>query len=202
MELTVWFKGFWNNTIEQDLRTGKADIVAIQNYIAHFVIGSADGRAALDYEKSAVKTGGSIDKFFSLINDNAYLQDSAQVTETLRTSPALLQKDESVEAAYKSGRDLFLITTKRIIVVDKKGITGKSVEYKSFPLMYNKGFRIETEGHLLNGAKVEVHAETGGIEQELAKGSNDLWDMHKILSHKMLNEHHPGIGEPEISFSP
>jgi len=52
-----------------------------------------------------------------------------------------LQPDESVDAAFKSGRDSFLITTKRIIVIDKKGMTGKSVEYKSYPLMYNKAFR-------------------------------------------------------------
>jgi hypothetical protein len=62
------------------------------------------------------------------------------MTNTLRTSPALLQADESVEAAFKCGRDTFIISTKRIIIIDKKGVTGKSVAYKSYPLMYNKAF--------------------------------------------------------------
>jgi hypothetical protein len=52
-----------------------------------------------------------------------------------------LQSDESIEAAFKCGRDMFLISTKRIIIIDKQGITGKSVEYKSYPLGFNAAFR-------------------------------------------------------------
>jgi len=141
MELRLWFKGHWNNKVKQDLRKGKADIFAIQSHIAHFIIGSADGTAALAnaqaYEPSPP---GAATKLLGFLND-AHMKDPVEVTSTLRSSPALLQDDESIEAAFKCGRDLFLISTKRIIVIDKKGITGKSVEYKSYPLMYNKAFR-------------------------------------------------------------
>merc|ERR1712029_1143376 len=61
-------------------------------------------------------------------------------------------------------------------VIDKKGMTGKSVEYKSYPLMYNKGFIVETEGHLMSGPQVEVFTHDDNIEQELAKGQKDnVW---------------------------
>ena len=53
--------------------------------------------------------------------DDAHAKDPAEVTAVLRSAPALLQQDESIDAAFKLGRDSFLISTKRIIVVDKKG---------------------------------------------------------------------------------
>lgn len=121
------------------MRKGKADIVAIQSFIAHFVIGSADGGTALKCAQS-MQLVGAMDKFLSYVSDNAYLQDPAAMTESLRTSPALLQVDESVETAFKCGRDTFIISTKRIIIIDKKNVTGKSVAYKSYPLMYNRAF--------------------------------------------------------------
>lgn len=95
MEFTATFKGFWGNQVEQDLRKGKADIIAIQNFIAHYVIGSADASAALAYAQTYKSTGG-MDKLMGYISNNAYAVDPAKMTEALRQSPALLQADESV----------------------------------------------------------------------------------------------------------
>lgn len=189
MELRVWFKGFWNNKVKQDLRKGKADLFGIQSFLAHFIIGNADGKAALaNAQAYQPSSSGGITKLLGLFDD-AHMMDPAELTSKLRSPPALLQQDESVEAAFKCGRDLFVISSKRIIIVDKKGITGKSVEYKSYPLMYNKAFYIETEGHLLNGAEVKVYADDGVIKQELAKGQKDnVWAIHEVLSNKMLND--------------
>ncbi len=84
---------------------------------------------------------GSMNTFLSYVANDAIIKDPREISETLRTSPQILQEDESIESAYKCGRDLFLFSTKRIIKIDVKGITGKSVEYKSYPLMYNKAFK-------------------------------------------------------------
>ena len=174
MELRVWFKGFWNNKVKQDLRKGKADLFGIQSFLAHFIIGNADGKAALaNAQAYQPSSSGGITKLLGLFDD-AHMMDPAELTSKLRSPPALLQQDESVEAAFKCGRDLFVISSKRIIIVDKKGITGKSVEYKSYPLMYNKAFYIETEGHLLNGAEVKVYADDGTIE--VATGQASTYD--------------------------
>jgi len=116
MELRLWFKGFWNNKVKQDLRKGKADIFAIQSHIAHFIIGGADGRAALQnaqaYEPSPP---GAVSSFLGFLND-AHMKDPVELTSTLRSSPALLQDDESIEAAFKCGRDLFLVSSKRVCI--------------------------------------------------------------------------------------
>lgn len=80
--------------------------------------------------------------------------------------------------------------------------TGKSVEYKSYPLMYNKAFCIETEGHLLNGAEFKVYTDDGAIKQELAKKHNDsVWTVHELLSDKLLNNPQKEIGEVEIHLT-
>ena len=145
MELRVWFKGFWDNKVKKDLKKGRADIFAIQSFIAHFVIGNADGRAALTNHQAHVPLTGTMSKLMGFLDDG-HTKDPVELTQKLRSDPPLLQEDESVEVVVKSGRDKFLVTTKRVIVIDRKGITGKSTEFKSFPLMYLKVFRVETEG--------------------------------------------------------
>ena len=129
---------------------------ALQSFISHFIIGDADGNTALSSAQAHQPLpSGVVNKFVGYLGD-AHKKDPIELTSKLRESPALLQADEKVELAFKGGRDLFLITTKRIISINRKGITGKSTDYRSFPLMYNKAFRIETEGHLLNGAEVKI----------------------------------------------
>ncbi len=140
-KLSVSFKGCWNNTIKQDLRKGTADIFAIQSFISHFIIGNADGQSALSNAQSYKPTPpGTVTSFLGFLN-NAHMKDATELTATLRATPALLQSDESIDAAFKCGRDLFIISTKRVIVVDKEGISGKRVEYKSYPLGFNAAFR-------------------------------------------------------------
>ena len=123
MEMRVWFKGFWNNKVSQDLRKGKADIFAIQTFISHFIIGNADGGTALSGASTAhgATSSGVVSKFLGFLND-AHQKDPSELTQKLRSSPALLQHDETVDAAFKAGRDLCIITTKRVLIIDKKGM--------------------------------------------------------------------------------
>lgn len=67
--------------------------------------------------------------------------------------------------------------------------------------MYNKAFKIETEGHMLNGSEVKVYTDDDNIKQELAKGQKDIvWSIHEILSEKMLNKPQKEI-EAEIDLT-
>mmetsp|Transcript_33213 Transcript_33213/g.75862 ORF Transcript_33213/g.75862 Transcript_33213/m.75862 type:complete len:868 (-) Transcript_33213:101-2704(-) len=188
MELRVWFKGFWDNKVKKDLKKGRADIFAIQSFIAHFVIGNADGRAALANHQAHTPLTGAMTKLMGFLDDG-HTKDPVELTQRLRSDPPLLQEDESVEVAVKSGRDKFLVTTKRVIVIDRKGITGKSTEFKSFPLMYLKVFRVETEGHMLNGSEMKIYGNGfGNIDQGFSKKDKQtMWNMHEILSDRLLN---------------
>ena len=121
--MRVWFKGFWNNKVSQDLRKGKADIFAIQTFISCFIIGNADGGTALSGASAThgATSSGVVSKFLGFLND-AHQKDPSELTQKLRSSPALLQPDETVDAAFKAGRDLCIITTKRVLIIDKKGM--------------------------------------------------------------------------------
>ncbi len=139
MEVKIWFKGFWENLIDQDMKEGKADIFAIQSFIGHFIVGNADNQKALSVAQSFESTApGAMARFLNY--GDMEMKDATALTSQLRSSPTLLQPDEIIDAAFKGGRDFFLVTTKRIIAIDHKGLTGKSIRYTSYPLMYNNAF--------------------------------------------------------------
>jgi hypothetical protein len=68
--------------------------------------------------------------------------------------PAKIQKEygqilapgEQVERAYQLIRDYFIFTDKRLVLVDKQGLTGSKVEYHSIPYRNITHFSVETAG--------------------------------------------------------
>jgi len=192
-EVKLWTKTYWSaeggigNKLDQDLRKGKADIIALQSYLASQIIGSQDGSPAIIPGATGAEAG-KIDTFLSFLNDHGVAKDAAIIDQRLHTSPCILQPDESVDACYKVGRDLWVYTTKRILHVDVQGFSGKRVEYRSFPLRYVYAFKVQTEGHLISAAKVDVFCDGSyTINQELAKSSSDVWAVHSILMNKVLH---------------
>ncbi|GHA80442.1 PH domain-containing protein [Cognatilysobacter bugurensis] len=62
-------------------------------------------------------------------------------------APALAA-DERVEHAYRLIRDLFVFTDRRLILIDKQGMTGSKVELMSIPYRSIVRFSVEAAGHL------------------------------------------------------
>jgi Bacterial PH domain len=58
----------------------------------------------------------------------------------------ILAPGERVEHAYQLLRDYFVFTDKRFVVVDKQGVTGNKVAYRSIPYKSITHFSIETGG--------------------------------------------------------
>ena len=58
----------------------------------------------------------------------------------------LLAPGEQVHAAYLLVRDAFLFTDRRLILVDKQGVTGRKIEYHSVPYRAVTHFSVETAG--------------------------------------------------------
>lgn len=52
-----------------------------------------------------------------------------------------------MELAYKLIRDMVVFTDKRLILIDKQGMTGKKTEYKCIPYRSISRFSVETSGH-------------------------------------------------------
>lgn len=58
----------------------------------------------------------------------------------------LISPNETVSFVIKMIRDIAIFTTKRILVADKKGITGKKVEYYTIPYKSIVTYAVETAG--------------------------------------------------------
>jgi hypothetical protein len=128
-----------------------------------------------------------MDTFLSYLNDNAVSMDPSAVEEQLRSSPPILQADESVDACYKMGRDMCVYTTKRVILVDRQGMSGKRVEYRSIPLRYITAFKISTAGSFVSSAEATIYSDgSKTFNQDLAKCSSDIWQVSTILTNKVL----------------
>ena len=68
----------------------------------------------------------------------------------------MLASDEKIEKVYKLIRDLFVFTNKRLILVDKQGVTGKKIQYHSIPYKSITHFSIETAGHFDLDAELKI----------------------------------------------
>jgi len=77
-----------------------------------------------------------VSAFFSWLGDDGHEVDRDELQERLRTCPPVLAPDEQIELAYKSGRDFIVFSTKRIMIIDRRGITGKKVKSKRCPLAF------------------------------------------------------------------
>ncbi len=69
---------------------------------------------------------------FSSVIGNASEVDINKIKEDYMK---LLGSNEQIEKAYKLVRDMIIFTNKRLIIIDKQGVTGKKVEYHSIPCL-------------------------------------------------------------------
>ena len=68
----------------------------------------------------------------------------------------LLAPGERIEKAYQLVRDMFVFTDKRLIFVNRQGLTGSKVEYMSVPYRSITRFSIETAGALDLDAELKI----------------------------------------------
>ena len=84
----------------------------------------------------------------------------------------VLAPGEQVEKAYVLIRDAMLFTNRRLILVDKQGMTGSKVEYHSLPYRAITHFSVETAGHFDLDAelKIWVSGRADPFAQQFKKG--------------------------------
>ena len=68
----------------------------------------------------------------------------------------ILLPDEKLQQAYKVIRDLIVFTDRRLILVDKQGLTGSKKEYQSIPYRSVVRFSAETKGHFDLDAELKI----------------------------------------------
>ena len=100
---------------------------------------------------------------------------------------ATLIEGEMIIKGFKIIRDLIVFTDKRLILIDKQGMTGKKVEYHSILYKSISHFSVETGGTLDLDAELKIYTSGNAmpIKQEFKKGT-DIVGVQKMLAQFVL----------------
>ena len=100
----------------------------------------------------------------------------------------LLIEGEQIELGFKLIRDTFIFTSKRLILIDKQGLTGSKVEYKSISYKSITRFSIETAGTFDLDAELKIWVSSEqmpSIKKQFNKAVN-VYDVHNVLANYVL----------------
>lgn len=100
----------------------------------------------------------------------------------------LLIDGEEVELGFKLIRDVFIFTTKRLILIDKQGLTGSKIEYKSISYKSISRFSIETAGTFDLDAELKIWVsseQVPSIKKQFNKSVN-VYEVHNVLATYVL----------------
>ncbi len=100
---------------------------------------------------------------------------------------ATLIEGETIIKGFRIIRDLIIFTDKRLILIDKQGMTGKKVEYHSILYKSISHFSVETGGTLDLDAELKIYISGNAmpIKREFKKGT-DIAGVQKMLARFVL----------------
>jgi len=202
-ELKISLRTPWETEMQKDFSAGKADIMSIQALIAAKTLGPAGQPSDFANDNTIKKSGehGNMEKLIAFLGDKHLQIDPNTVEQQFKVDLPVLQPDEDVELAYKHGRDMFVVSTKRVLVIDVQGLRGKKVEFKSYPFKHITGFSVQSAGTMSRTVKAWIHVSAlkGApnpvfdlkIETEFAKKDTDIFELNNSLASKiLLHAHH------------
>ena len=100
----------------------------------------------------------------------------------------LLITGEEIELGFKLIRDTFIFTNNRLILVEKQGITGSKIEYKSITYKSISRFSVETAGTFDLEAELKIWVSSEAhpsIVKQFNKSVN-VYDVQNVLAHHVL----------------
>ncbi|GAA0361808.1 PH domain-containing protein [Bowmanella denitrificans] len=122
--------------------------------------------------------------FLDALLGNAAEVDKSEVAEELAP---ILADTEQIDRVYKLIRDMYVFTNKRLLLIDKQGMTGRKVEYHSIPYRAITQFKVETAGHFDMDAELQIWISGSAepIKKELKK--NTAVGIQRSLANWMFN---------------
>ena len=99
----------------------------------------------------------------------------------------ILCDGETLEAGFVLIRDKWIFTSKRLIIQDTQGVTGKKREYLSIPYHSIEAFAVETTGtfDMDSEMKLWVKGMNGPIQQEFGR-KVDIKGVQRLLANHVL----------------
>ncbi|KGX88209.1 PH domain-containing protein [Pontibacillus litoralis] len=90
-----------------------------------------------------------------------------QETEVPNDMQDMLVEGEKAVLAYKTVRDVAVITNKRFIIADRQGITGKKVEMYTIPFKSITMYSTENSGKFDLNTEIELWTRAGNFKLNL-----------------------------------
>ena len=100
----------------------------------------------------------------------------------------LLIEGEEIELGFKLIRDTFIFTSKRLILIDKQGLTGSKTEYMSVSYKSISRFSVETAGTFDLDAELKIWI-SGEVQPSIKKKFNksvNVYDVQNVLAYYVL----------------
>lgn len=98
----------------------------------------------------------------------------------------ILIPGERIEHAYKLVRDLIVFTDKRLLFVDKQGMTGKKTTFQSLPYSKITHFSVETAGTLDMEAEMKIGVSGGALFSKTFGRGVDITEVQRVLATYVL----------------
>jgi hypothetical protein len=107
----------------------------------------------------------------------------ADVTDIEKNLERVLADDEDVERAFQLVRDLIIFSNRRLILVDRQGLTGKKTTYHSIPYRAITNFAVETAGHfdLESELKIWISGQEEPVQKTFTRGQT-IFEVQKALA--------------------
>ena len=101
----------------------------------------------------------------------------------------LMLPGEQPVAAYRTFRDSAIFTTKRMIVRDAQGLTGKKVEVYSLPYTAIHMWSSENAGKFDLDAELELWTRAGHVKIKVGK-KVDIRRLDMLIAHSVIGSQH------------
>lgn len=122
---------------------------------------------------------------FSSLLGNAGAVDKEKLQKDYQQ---LLIENEVIEIGFKLVRDTFIFTNKRLIFIDKQGLTGSKTTYMSITYKSISRFSIETAGTFDLDAELKIYisSERSPIIEKRFNKQVNVYDVQKVLAKYVL----------------
>lgn len=108
--------------------------------------------------------------------------------ELVKNFGILLIEDEQIELGFKLIRDTFVFTSKRLILINRQGFSGRKTEYMSVSYKSISRFSVETAGTFELDAELKIWI-SGEANPSIRKRFNksvNVYDVQNVLAHYVL----------------
>lgn len=95
---------------------------------------------------------------FNAVTGNSSLIKDKDLEKLNEKLSPMFASGEEIVFALKTVRDMSIFTNKRIIIIDKQGVTGKKVQRLSIPYKSITMFSLESAGHFDLDGELKIYS--------------------------------------------